>query len=182
MNDEALGRALLDSAAARFRSTKTLADRAMAQLDDEQLHRELGAESNSAAIIAKHIVGNLRSRWTDFLTTDGEKPWRNRDQEFIDDRPTRAEFETRWNEAWQILFGVIDELTPDDLTREVKIRGEPHTVIDAIERQRAHYAYHVGQIVFAAKLMLGDSWETLSVPRGGSDAFNASMGHGDSAR
>ena len=173
----AIGSLVLDTARKRFRSLKSLAEEAFEQLDDAQIHQVPGPECNSVAVIAKHVVGNLRSRWADFLTTDGEKLWRNRDTEFEDDRPARAGFERRWHEAWQILFDVLDELTPDDLMREVTIRGEPHSVIDAIERQHGHYAYHVGQIVYAAKLMLGARWRTLSVPRGDSGAFNASMGY-----
>jgi hypothetical protein len=163
----------LAHAAKSFRQTKSLADKALAQVDDVAFFRALDAESNSPALLVKHVAGNLISRWTDFLTTDGEKPDRNRDAEFlVDGVDTRASLTARWESGWSTLFATLDALAPADIDRTVVIRNEPHTVFDAIERQKTHYAYHVGQIVFVAKHLAGAKWASLSVPRGGSDAFN----------
>jgi hypothetical protein len=164
----------LHRATAQFRSTKALAERAMAQLDDERFFRKLDAESNSVALVVKHVAGNLRSRWTDFLTTDGEKPDRRRDGEFeTESADSRASLTACWERGWATLFATLEALGPGDLSRTVTIRGEPHAVVEAIERQRTHYAVHVGQIVFLAKHLAGPAWTSLSVPRGGSDAFTA---------
>ena len=157
----------IDEAFRSFRGHKRLADGAMAQLSDEQFFALPDAESNSVAIIAKHMAGNMRSRFTNFLTSDGEKPDRDRDQEFIVTADTtRAEILDAWEKNWQIVFDTLNALTGDDLAREVTIRGEPHSVLRAINRQVAHYAYHVGQIVFLAKHWKGSEWRTLSVPKG----------------
>jgi len=159
-----------------FRQTKSLADKALVQIDDAAFFRAIDPESNSPALLVKHVAGNLISRWTDFLTTDGEKPDRNRDGEFlVAGVDTRAALMTRWESGWRIFFATLDALTPTDLDRTVTIRNEPHTVFDAIERQKTHYAYHVGQIVFVAKHLAGARWTTLSVPRGGSEDFNQKM-------
>ena len=161
---------------AQARDLKKLADRALAQVSDDDLFETLGRESNSLAVLLQHLGGNLRSRWTDFLTTDGEKPDRNRDSEFeTAEETTRADLLARWEEGWSRLFGTLASLTEADLTKTVTIRSEPHTVIRAIDRSLTHAAYHVGQIVFLCKVFADDAWQTLSVPRGGSAAFNEKM-------
>jgi hypothetical protein len=155
-----------------FRYYKKLAERAMAQLADEQLFTTLDCESNSIAIVVKHMSGNMRSRWADFLTTDGEKPTRCRDAEFEDPPSTREAVLAMWEEGWSCLFSAIEPLTDSDLERTITIRGEPHSVMQAINRQLAHYPYHCGQIVFLAKHLNHAGWKALSVPRGKSDDFN----------
>ena len=178
---QALGEHYLATVRARFTDTKRLADRAAAQLTDAELHDAPDPASNSVAVTMKHIAGNQLSRWTDFLTSDGEKAWRNRDAEFVDGARTRAEVLRHWEDGWQALFGALDELTPAHLAQDIIIRSEPQSVLAAIERQVAHYSYHVGQIVYLARLIKGDAWQTLSIPRGGSAGFNAEMGHGADA-
>ena len=158
-----------------FRYYKNLAERAMSQCGDAALFESLDAESNSIAVVAKHMAGNMLSRWTDFLTTDGEKPDRNRDSEFESPATTRAELLDHWNSGWNRVFAALEPLTDSDLTRTVLIRGEAHSVMQAINRQIAHYSYHVGQIVFLAKHFGCDSWKSLSVPRRQSAAFNADV-------
>jgi len=148
-----------------FRGYKTLAERAMAQVSDDQLFAALDGEMNSIAIIVKHMVGNMRSRWTDFLTTDGEKPDRHRDSEFEEPAAGRQELMAQWERGWQYVFDAIEPLTEDDLGRTVTIRGEPHSVMQAINRQIAHYANHVGQIVLLAKHFASDNWQSLTIPR-----------------
>ena len=162
----------IDDALASFRNYKKLADRAIEQVSDEEFFRQIDEESNSIAIIVKHIAGNARSRWRDFLTSDGEKADRDRDTEFelIDD--TRESLMQFWERAWQALFDAIEPLRPEDLETEVTIRGELHTVVEAINRQLTHYSYHVGQIVFLAKHLRSTTWKTLSVPRNHSAEFN----------
>jgi hypothetical protein len=160
----------------RFRNLKSQADRALAQIRGDELFVQLDPESNSIAVIMKHIAGNMRSRWTDFLTADGEKTDRHRDREFeISENEDREEIFRQWETSWQYLFHALDSLTAEDLGRTVKIRSEPHTVPQAIFRQLSHYAEHVGQIVFLAKHLRSSEWQTLSVPRGGSEALLASM-------
>jgi hypothetical protein len=164
----------LEEVARQFRGYKRLAEGAIAQLKDRELFVTLDAESNSVAILMKHIAGNLRSRFTDFLTTDGEKPDRHRDQEFeMTPSTTRAEIMRWWEDAWEILFLTIMSLSPDDLDRTVTIRGEPHTVLQALNRALVHHACHVGQIIFLAKHLRSTEWKTLSVPRGKSEEYNA---------
>jgi Protein of unknown function (DUF1572) len=159
-----------------FRNYKQLGERAFAQLSDEELFVAIDAEANSVAVIVKHLAGNMRSRWTDFLTSDGEKPDRDRDSEFVlDGQTSRADVMRWWEDGWRVLFGAIEPLRPEDLLRRVPIRGEPHTVVEAINRQLAHYAQHVGQIVFLAKHLRSSDWQTLSIARGQSGQFNASM-------
>jgi hypothetical protein len=165
----------IDDAFRSLRGHKRLADDAIAQLSNDQFFAVADAESNSVAIIVKHMAGNMRSRFTDFLTTDGEKPDRNRDQEFIAGDASRADIIASWENYWQLVFDTLNGLGPDDLTRTVTIRSEPHTVLQAINRQVAHYSYHVGQIVFLAKHWKGADWKTLSVPKGGSASANAAM-------
>ncbi len=155
-----------------FRGQKISAERAIAQIPDAQLHVVLGAEENSIAIVMQHIAGNQISRWTDFLTTDGEKPDRHRDTEFEARGLSREELLALWGRGWATLFAAIEPLTDDDLARVIMIRGERHTVTKAILRQLSHYATHVGQVVQLARHLAGDRWQSLSIPRGGSEAFN----------
>jgi hypothetical protein len=154
---------------------KHLGERAIAQAPDEALGITLDEESNSIAIIVKHLYGNMRSRWTDFLTADGEKPDRNRDTEFESPAATRDQLTAQWEAGWKYVFDALDALTDADLARKVLIRNEPHSVTQAINRQLAHYSYHVGQIVFLAKHFAADRWTTLTVPRGQSAAVNANI-------
>lgn len=149
-----------------FARLKRQAEKALAQVDDDALHTVLDPESNSLAILLRHIAGNLRSRWTEFLTTDGEKPDRHRDGEFESTSWTRRELLTEWEDGWTRLFGTLDTLSAADLTRNVSIRGEALSVVEAIARQLTHYAGHVGQIVFLAKHLVGERWRTLSIARG----------------
>jgi hypothetical protein len=164
----------LDEAHRQMRGHKRLAEGAMAQLKDEELFFKPDAESNSIAVIVKHMAGNMRSRFTDFLTTDGEKPDRHRDQEFeLAATTKRADLTIWWEGGWARVFAAIESLKPEDLMRTVTIRGEPHTVLQAMNRQIAHYAYHTGQIVFLAKHIRSSSWKTLSIARGKSEELNA---------
>lgn len=157
---------VLEDAIRSFRAQKQLAERAMAQLDDRDLVRAIDRENNSIAIIVKHLRGNMRSRWIDFLTTDGEKPNRRRDTEFeLDGAVTRSEVMDWWEEGWGALFNTLDALHGDELQHTVHIRGEPHSVLEAINRQLTHYAYHVGQMVMLAKHFRGARWTTLSIPK-----------------
>jgi hypothetical protein len=161
-----------------LRSCKRLAERAMEQVTDEQLHASLDPEGNSIAIIVKHMVGNMHSRWTDFLTTDGEKPNRNRDSEFVDAPLSREELLLEWERGWDRVFKALEPLGEADLGRTVTIRGERHSVLQAINRQLGHYAQHVGQIVFLAKHFAWDHWRSLSVPRNQSAEFNRNVAAG----
>jgi uncharacterized damage-inducible protein DinB len=161
---------------------KKLAERAMAQVTDEQLFATLDAEANSIAIVVKHMAGNMRSRWTDFLTSDGEKPTRDRDSEFVNPAPTRAALLTDWEDEWSRVFSSLEPLTDDDLDRTITIRGEAHSVMQAINRQVAHYCYHVGQIVLLAKHFAGDRWQSLSVPRNQSADFNRRVAAGEASQ
>ncbi|HVG28171.1 MAG TPA: DUF1572 family protein [Pyrinomonadaceae bacterium] len=159
-----------------FRNYKKLGDGAIRQLADEELFRALDPEMNSVALNVKHMAGNMRSRWTDFLTTDGEKPDRDRDSEFVlGEGTTREDVLRWWEEGWRVVFSAVEPLRGEDLSREVTIRGEPHTVLMAINRQLAHYAYHTGQIVFLAKHFKSEAWQSLSIPRNRSAQFNRSM-------
>jgi hypothetical protein len=156
----------LDDVRLQFRKLKKLAEDALAQVTDDELNVTLDAESNSLAVIMKHMAGNLRSRFTDFLTTDGEKPDRNRDAEFdIEGNPGRATAFADWDSGWTRLFETLDALTPADLLRDVHIRGERLSVIQALDRQMIHHAYHIGQIVFLAKHLRSADWKNLSMPR-----------------
>jgi hypothetical protein len=162
----------LDEAHRQMRGHKRLAEAAMAQLKDHELFLTLDPESNSIAIIVKHMAGNMRSRFTELLTTDGEKADRHRDQEFeLLAATTRADLTTMWEEGWTRVFATIEALKPQDLMRKVAVRGEPHTVLQAINRQVAHYAYHTGQIVFMAKHLRSGKWKSLSIPRGKSEEY-----------
>jgi len=161
-----------EDALGSFRSYKRLAERALEQVTDEQFFAVIDAESNSLAVMVKHIAGNLHSRWRDFLTTDGEKASRNRDTEFEIIGDTRESLMAFWETGWETLFEALEPLSEEDLGATVTIRGEPHTVVEAINRQLTHYAYHVGQIVFLAKHLRSEQWESLSMPRNRSAEFN----------
>jgi hypothetical protein len=156
-----------------FLYNKDLAERAVAQLNDEQLRTALHPETNSVAVIMKHVAGNLRSRWTDFLTTDGEKPWRDRDDEFVDRFASRQELMEYWQKGWTCLTDALDALRPADLNATVTIRGEPLSVPLAIARSLSHCGYHTGQIVLISRILVGDSWKILTIPRGGSQQHNS---------
>jgi Protein of unknown function (DUF1572) len=162
----------LEEARRQMRGHKRMAEGAMSQLKDEELFITLDPQSNSIAVLVKHMAGNMRSRFTDFLTTDGEKPDRYRDQEFeLSPAATRADLTKWWEEGWACVFTAIEALKPDDVMRTVTIRGEPHTVLQAVNRQIAHYAQHTGQIVFMAKHIRSSQWKTLSIPRGKSESY-----------
>jgi predicted secreted protein len=162
----------LTSATTQFQYYKLLGEKTFAQLADEQLFWQYNEESNSIATIVKHLTGNMLSRWTDFLTTDGEKEWRNRESEFENDIKTREALLALWNKGWQCLFDALASITEDDLEREIFIRNQGHTLVEAINRQLAHYPYHVGQIVFIGKMMCDSNWNSLSIPRGDSKKYN----------
>lgn len=166
----------LDSARKEFRYYRSLGERAMAQLPDADLFKEPAPGNNSIAVIVQHLHGNMLSRWTEFLTSDGEKSWRDREGEFDPKLTARDELMARWNKGWDCLLAAIDPLTPADLERTVRIRTEPHSVAQAIARQLAHVPYHVGQIVLLAKLFKGEAFQSLSIPRGGTAAFNRNKG------
>ena len=171
---------VVSSITGEFRRYKALGDAALAQLEDGELaigHPEHG--TNSAAILVWHISGNLRSRFTNFLTTDGEKPWRNRDEEFIARTVTRDELVAKWNGGWDALFGALEELTDDHLQHTVAIRGQSFAVHDALHRSLAHICYHVGQLVFLAKMFRREAWKNLSIPLGKSEEANRNPGHQD---
>jgi hypothetical protein len=172
----------LEDSLTLFRYYKHLAERAMAQVTDEQLLAVLDTEMNSIAVIVKHMVGNMRSRWTDFLTSDGEKPERQRDAEFVDPPRTREALLALWDEGWNCLFQALEPLSEADLERSVTIRGEAHSVMQAINRQVAHYSYHCGQIVLLAKHFNHADWKSLSVPRGQSEQFNRHVLAGEASQ
>ncbi len=172
--DNSLAKHYLDDALTTFRDYKTLAEKAFEQIDDEEFFLALDEEANSIGVIVKHMSGNMLSRWTDFLTSDGEKPTRNRDMEFVlSPETTRDDLLEQWERGWSCLFGAIEPLQPEDLAKRVLIRGEEHSVIEAINRQLTHYAYHTGQIVFLAKHFRSTLWKSLSIPRNRSAEFNA---------
>ncbi len=174
--------AYIEDSLSLFRYYRKLADDAMSQVTDEHLFMALDGEMNSIAVIVKHMAGNMRSRWTDFLTSDGEKPDRDRDSEFVSPPASREAMMKIWDEGWRRLFAALEPLTDADLTRTVSIRGEAHSVMQAINRQVAHYAYHCGQIVFLAKHFRADGWQSLSVPRGGSEGFNERIQRGEASQ
>jgi Protein of unknown function (DUF1572) len=165
-----------------FRYYKKLAEGAMEQVNDAELFQALDEEMNSIAIVVKHLAGNMRSRWTDFLTRDGEKPDRNRDGEFVAPPSTREDLMRLWNEGWAAVFGALEPLSDSELARKVTIRGEPHSVMQAINRQIAHYAYHCGQIVFLAKHFKGGRWKSLTVPRNRSAEFTQKVLAGEASQ
>jgi hypothetical protein len=165
--------AYLESVKKQFLYYKTLGEKAMEQLEPEQLFVAVNEDTNSIAVIVKHLSGNMLSRWTDFLTTDGEKETRNRDAEFENNLKTKEEVLAVWNKGWTCLFDALNKLQPEQLSQIIYIRNEGHTVIEAINRQLAHYPYHVGQIVFYAKMLKKSDWESLSIPRNKSNSYNA---------
>ncbi len=159
----------------QLRKYKQMAEKAMAQISDDKFFTDLSDVDNSLAIIVKHMAGNMRSRWTDFLSSDGEKDDRHRDTEFeIYDSDSKESLMQKWQEGWELCFEAIEPLKPEDLEKTIYIRGEAHTVLEAINRQLTHYAYHVGQIVYLARHFSGSNWKSLSIPKGESDSFNIS--------
>lgn len=170
--NDAVGSLWLDEVVRVWRRNKDHADAAIAQLDEAQLRRSLDPETNSVAVVMKHVAGNLRSRWSGFLRSDGEKPDRNRDGEFVDDYPDRDAILADWESGWRVLFDELASLTPADCLRSVEIRGANLSVPEAILRSICHCSYHIGQIVQTARVVAGDNWRTLTIPRGESDRFN----------
>ncbi len=162
----------LQSAIKQFEYYKQLGEKTFAQIEDEKLFWQYNDESNSIAAIVKHLWGNMLSRWTDFLTTDGEKEWRNRDAEFENNIATKDELIEKWNKGWQCLFNALNSLTNDDLEKIIYIRNQGQPVVDAINRQLCHYSYHVGQIVFLGKMIANENWTSLSIPKGNSAKYN----------
>ncbi|WP_298737547.1 DUF1572 family protein [uncultured Chitinophaga sp.] len=165
----------LDSIKKRFLTYKVLGDKTLERLNEQQLNWQPDEYSNSIHQVVKHISGNMLSRWTDFLSSDGEKPWRNRDTEFEDGTAAKADIIAAWEKGWQCMMQTLDSLQDTDLEKTITIRTEPLIVIDAINRQLAHIPYHVGQIVYIGKMLLKDQWESLSIPKGGSETFNREM-------
>lgn len=159
----------------RFEYYKSLGDKTFNQLSDEQIFWQYNEESNSIAVIVKHIAGNMLSRWTHFLTEDGEKSWRHRDEEFINTFKTKEEVLDFWEKGWQCLFEALNQINDDNIYSTIYIRGEAHSVIDAVFRQLAHYPYHIGQMVYIAKMMKNDNWKTLSIARNKSQEFNEAI-------
>jgi hypothetical protein len=170
-----IGQEYLKIVIERFKSVKSLGDKTINQLSEEDIFWTYNNESNSAGIIVKHMSGNMVSRWTDFLTSDGEKDFRKRDEEFNNDLSSKSEVMTVWEKGWQALMDALTTLTEQDLLKTITIRGERHLVMDAIERQLAHYAYHVGQIVYIGKQVKNDRWESLSIPKGKSEEYLKEM-------
>lgn len=170
-----LGAAMLDGAKVAFQANKNWAEKAIAQTTNENMHKPLDENTNSIVVIMKHVAGNLRSRWTEFLTTDGEKEWRDRDDEFIDDFESRDQLQEAWEGGWHVLFETLDGLDSADLLKTVTIRGEPHPVPLAIQRSLSHSAYHCGQIILIARVHAGETWETITIPRGQSQSFNQAV-------
>jgi hypothetical protein len=168
-------RSVVDAFTRRFRSDKEMMERAAIQISDQQLHLSLDENTNSVIVIMKHASGNLVSRFSDFLTSDGEKPNRDRDSEFVDDIRDRATLMTRWEKGWGVLFDTLSQLTDADLTHTITVRGEPMSVLDALVRALSHQAYHGGQIVQLSRHWAKDKWKTLTVPRGGSKQLNEKM-------
>ncbi len=168
-----LNNSYLESVKKQFLYYKTLGEKAMEQLEPKQLFVAVNEDSNSIATIVKHISGNMLSRWTDFLTTDGEKEWRNRDGEFENDLNSKEALLETWNKGWNCFFDALNTLKPDQLTTIIYIRNEGHTVVEAINRQLAHYPYHIGQIVFYAKMLKKSEWTSLSIPKNKSKSYNA---------
>lgn len=162
----------LESAKKQFEYYKMLGEKTFSQVSDENLFWQYNEDSNSIATIVKHLWGNMLSRWTDFMTTDGEKEWRNRDAEFDNDLDSREALLAKWNEGWDCLFAALNSLTTEDLEKEIYIRNQGHSIVEAINRQLAHYPYHVGQIVFIGKMASDNKWNSLSIPKGDSTVYN----------
>lgn len=163
----------LESAKKQFEYYKMLGDKTIAQLPDEKLFWQYNEESNSIAVIVKHLHGNMLSRWTDFLTSDGEKEWRQRDAEFDNDLNSKEELIQKWNEGWDCLFSALNSLKEEDFSKTIYIRNQGHSITEAINRQLAHYPYHVGQMVFIGKMICDNKWVSLSIPKGNSNTYNA---------
>lgn len=159
----------------RFQYYKELGDKTFEQLNDEEVFWQYNPESNSIATIIKHLSGNMLSRWTNFLTEDGEKTWRNRDSEFENDIQSKAAMLEIWEKGWAVLFGALNQISEENINKEIYIRGEKHTVLDALLRQLAHYPYHIGQIIYVAKTLKNNAWQTLSIARNKSADFNTEM-------
>ncbi|WP_245799150.1 DUF1572 family protein [Virgibacillus siamensis] len=159
----------------KFKDMKKQGDKTINRLSEEEIHWAYNDASNSVAVIVKHLNGNMVSRWTDFLNSDGEKPYRNRDNEFEDDQTSKQELIFAWEKGWETLFSALDSLKEEDIMKRIYIRGEEHTVLEAIERQLAHYASHVGQIIYIGKQVKGESWESLSIPKGKSQKYLEDM-------
>jgi hypothetical protein len=171
-----IAEAYIRDAVLQFRKLKSQVEKSLNQVSDQDFFRQLGPESNSLAITVKHLAGNMRSRWRDFLTSDGEKADRHRDTEFeLTDDDTREAIMTRWEQGWKYLFDSVEPLQPADLEKTITIRGEPHSVLEAINRQLTHYSYHLGQIAYLSRHYTGDRWQTLSIPRGKSEEFYRDM-------
>ena len=167
-----MGNSFLSSSIKQFEYYKSLGDKTFEQLDFSEMQKEFAEDSNSISIIVKHMVGNMLSRWTNFMTEDGEKSWRHRDQEFEDTYQSKEDMLHAWEKGWDCVFNALTPLENDDLEKIIYIRNQGHTVTEAINRQLAHYAYHVGQIVFLGKLLKGSHWKSLSIPKGKSKDFN----------
>ncbi len=177
---ESITQHYLQDALSSFRGYKKLAEKAFDQLKEEEFFATLDEESNSVAVIMKHMAGNMLSRWTDFLHSDGEKPDRNRDMEFvIEPQTSKGDLLAYWERGWQCVFAALEPLRPEDFERKVSIRGQEHSIIQAIDRQMTHYAYHIGQIVFLAKHFRSAEWQSLSIPRNRSAEFNRYLNEGD---
>ncbi|KAB8152939.1 DUF1572 domain-containing protein [Kordia sp. TARA_039_SRF] len=162
----------LESTKKQFAYYKSLGDKTFAQLNEDDIHWQANEDSNSISVIVKHIVGNMLSRWTNFLTEDGEKEWRQRDGEFEASYKTKAEMIAAWEQGWQCLFDAINPLQAEDVSRVIYIRNQGHTVLEAITRQLCHYPYHIGQLVYVAKQIRSDTWTSLSIPKGQSSTYN----------
>ncbi len=165
----------INSIRKQFEYYKTLGERTFDQLDDDDLFWQYNPESNSIAIMVNHLWGNMKSRWTDFLTSDGEKEWRQRDLEFESVIQSREEMMTKWNDGWDCLFAALDSITPENFGTEVFIRNQAHSVMEAVNRQFAHYSYHIGQIVYVGRMIKGSDWKSLTIPKGDSTSFNDKM-------
>ena len=181
MSSDDIVKDYLSDSITSFRAYKKMADKAIAQVNDDELFVTIDDESNSIAIVMKHMAGNMLSRWTDFLTTDGEKPTRNRDMEFVTESRDKDELIDYWERGWNALFTAVEPLQLDDFEKTVSIRGEEHTIVKAINRQLTHYAYHIGQIVFLAKHFRSSEWRSLSIPKNKSAAFNQYLQQGKAA-
>ena len=177
-----LAKTFLETAISRLKYYKELGDKSFEQLNEWDFHYQPNDESNSIAVIIQHMAGNMLSRWTNFLTEDGEKEWRQRDAEFENGKQNKEELISLWEKGWECFLGTLQSLKKKDLKKTVTIRQEPLSVVDAINRQMAHYPYHIGQIIYIAKIIKSKSWKNLSIPRGGSEAYNSGAGTKDPAK
>ena len=177
-----LAKTFLETAISRLKYYKELGDKSFEQLNEWDFHYQPNDESNSIAVIIQHMAGNMLSRWTNFLTEDGEKEWRQRDAEFENGKQNKEELISLWEKGWECFLGTLQSLKKKDLKKTVTIRQKPLSVVDAINRQMAHYPYHIGQIIYIAKIIKSKSWKNLSIPRGGSEAYNSGAGTKDPAK